>query len=102
MTPLMRTVWALFYKFLNSGIAFATGIITARYLGPTGRGYFTNTMTYVNYYSPVIGSFSEYMPYGINKLKHEAQPVFSAALYFCFLLSGLLFGVAILGTPWFL
>ncbi|KEO83574.1 flippase [Tumebacillus flagellatus] len=100
MTPLMRIFWALFYKFFLSGISFVTSIVTARYLGPTGRGYLTNTQTYFSYYSPVIGTFSEYIPYGINKKKRDPQAVFSTSLQYYAVLAGLLFVLALLGTKW--
>jgi O-antigen/teichoic acid export membrane protein len=96
----MRIFWALFYKFFLSGVSFVTGAITARYLGPTGRGYLTNTQTGLSYYSPVIGTFSEYIPYGINKQKRDPQEVFSASLQFYAVLSGLLFLLSLLGTKW--
>lgn len=100
MTPLMRVFWALFYKFFLSGVSFVTGAIIARYLGPTGRGYMTNTQTGLSYYSPVIGTFSEYIPYGINKQKRDPQAVFSASLLFYAVLSSILFLTALLGTKW--
>ncbi|MBL0386687.1 oligosaccharide flippase family protein [Tumebacillus sp. ITR2] len=96
----MRIFWALFYKFFLSGVSFVTSIITARYLGPTGRGYLTNTQNYFSYYSPVIGTFSEYIPYGINKQKRDPQAVFSTSLQYYAVLAGTLFALALLGTKW--
>lgn len=102
MTPLMRMFWALFYKLLLSGISLLNSAITARYLGTAGRGHLTLTQTYQTIYSPVVGSFSEYIPYGINKRKESPQAAFSVSLVFWMLLTGPLFIAALVFTPWLL
>ncbi|MCX7569991.1 oligosaccharide flippase family protein [Tumebacillus sp. DT12] len=100
MTPMMRILGTLFYKFFGAGLSFLIAILTANYLGPTGRGYLTATITNFSYYSPIVGSFSEYIPYGINKQKHDPRLVFSTALWFATILVSFLLAVALLGTPW--
>lgn len=100
MTPMMRILGTLFYKFFGAGLSFLIAILTSRYLGPTGRGYLTATITNFSYYSPVVGSFSEYIPYGINKKKHDPRLVFSTALWFAMILVSLLIAVALIGSPW--
>jgi O-antigen/teichoic acid export membrane protein len=102
MNPMRRVIDALFYKFFLAGLNFAVSILTARFLGAAGRGYLTVTINNVSAYSPVFGAFSEYIPYGINKQKHSPQIVFSTALWYCGLLTGVLFIAALVLTPWML
>lgn len=100
MNSLLRVFAALFYKFLGAGLGFLIAVITSRYLGATGRGYLMITINVLGAYSPVTGAFSEYIPYGINKKKHDPQKVFSTALGYCLILAGTIFLVSVLLTPW--
>lgn len=93
---------ALFYKVVLASINFSISLITGRYLGAAGRGYYTNTTVYLTYYSPVIGSFSEYIPYGINKRKQDPGTLFSTVLFFYIIFAGTLFIAAAAGTTWLL
>ncbi|WP_157729603.1 oligosaccharide flippase family protein [Tumebacillus algifaecis] len=101
MTSYMRVLWALFYKFLGAGLVLITAIMTARFLGPEGRGFLTTITNNLAIYSPFVGAYSEYIPYGINKRKQSPAKVFSTTLFFCFLLVSVIFLVALLVTPWF-
>lgn len=102
ISPLMRVIAALLYKIVLAAINFAISLITGRYLGAAGRGYYTNTTVYLMYYSPVIGSFSEYIPYGINKRKQDPAVLFSTVLFFYMICAGALFITAVAGTKWML
>jgi O-antigen/teichoic acid export membrane protein len=101
MSPYMRVLWALFYKFFGAGLVFLSSIITAAFLGPVGRGFLTAVTNNLAMYSPVAGAYSEYIPYGINKRKHPPGEVFSAALVYYLFFFAVVFGVALLATPWF-
>ncbi|WP_157721909.1 oligosaccharide flippase family protein [Tumebacillus avium] len=101
MSQYMRVLWAMFYKFLGAGLVFVTAVMTANYVGPAGRGFLSSMTANLAMYSPVVGSFSEYIPYGINKRKQQPSEVFTTVLYYCFVFVLILFAAALLATPFF-
>jgi O-antigen/teichoic acid export membrane protein len=100
MSPFVRVIAALFYKFFGAGLGFLIAVITSRFLGVTGRGYLTITINVLGAYSPVIGAFSEYIPYGINKKKYDPQKVFSTGMGFWLAMAGTVFLSSVVLTPW--
>lgn len=81
---------------------FVISVLTARFLGAAGRGNFQMAVNTLGLYSPVFGSYSEYMPYGINRKKFAVQPVFSASLWMYIWLAGGLLLVGLVASPWLL
>lgn len=102
MTSYLHVLWALIYKFFGAGLVFLTSVITARYLGPEARGYLSILINNVQLYSPSVGALSEYMPYGINKRKHDTQAVFATSMWYYAWSAVLFVGIALIGTPWLL
>lgn len=102
MSPMLRMIWAFGYKLLLAAVSFSISLITGRYLGPAGRGFYTNTTTYFVYIQPVVGVFADFIPYGINKRQHDPQKVLSTTLWFCLIWSLPIFLLALLGTNWML
>ncbi|TCP55634.1 O-antigen/teichoic acid export membrane protein [Tumebacillus sp. BK434] len=101
MSQYMRVLWAMFYKFLGAGLVFVTAVMTANYIGPQGRGFLSSVTNNLAVYSPVVGSYSEYIPYGINKRRQPPSDVFTTALFYCFLFVLALFVAALAVTPLF-
>lgn len=101
MSQYMRVLWAMFYKFLGAGLVFVTAVMTANYIGPAGRGFLSSMTANLAVFSPVVGSYSEYIPYGINKRKQAPSDVFTTALFYCFVFVMLVFAAALVVTPLF-
>jgi O-antigen/teichoic acid export membrane protein len=100
MSPMMRVIGALLYKFFGAGLQFIITWMTTNMLGAAGRAYLTMTSIHLSVYSPVIGAFSEYIPVGINKNDQDPKRVFGTALWFAMTLAGIVFGATLLLTPW--
>ncbi|HEU4963672.1 MAG TPA: oligosaccharide flippase family protein [Bacilli bacterium] len=100
MSPLLRMIWAFGYKLFLAVITFSISLITGRYLGASGRGFYTNTTTYLVYYQPGVGVFSDFIPFAINKKKYDPQKVLSTSLSFWLMLSVSIFALMLLTTKW--
>ena len=83
------------FRIANLTVGFLSGVLTARFLGPEGKGTFTLALLIGTLYSNIFGNLGGAITYQLTRLQARPQPVFLTASVY-----GWVIGLATIGGFW--